>query len=271
MKNPLKKAEYQEKTVRVDEVELPEVSWNEGELKEKAAYYLLAPAPKLNLNIEGNGTYVLLAGEKEFLAAKEGGVSEFNARIYRFTNKEKAVYRLAFSIQEANNDMEAAYLMRRLVEEHKLTQEKIARLTGKSRPAVANTLRLLTLEPEVVGLIESGKLSAGHARALVKVPKDKQYPFALETVQRGCSVRETERAVKAFLTPPEVLQSEKDAKAAAKSAELKALVERARSTLGLKVALIGNDKKGRLYIDYQSAEDLYRFEECLEIVEKFRS
>lgn len=100
--------------------------------------------------------------------------------------------------------MEAAYLMKKLLTEFGWTQDDVAAKIGKSRPAVANTLRLLTLSPEVVGLVECGRLSAGHARALVSVPQDKQYAFAKEALGRGYSVRETERAVKAFLTPPEV-------------------------------------------------------------------
>jgi ParB family chromosome partitioning protein len=150
-----------------------------------------------------------------------------------------------------------------------LTQEDIAALVGISRPAVANTMRLLTLVPEVVGLIESGKISAGHARTLVKVEKEKQYAFACECIARGYSVREMERAVKAYLTPPEILQQEKEAKAAAKSAELKVFVERMRKVFRTKVSLIGNGKKGRVYIDYYSADDLYRFEELLDIIERF--
>jgi ParB family chromosome partitioning protein len=140
---------------------------------------------------------------------------------------------------------------------------------GKSRPNVANTLRLLTLAPEVIGLIESGKLSAGHARTLVKVDKDKQYAFAEEALKRDYSVREMERAVKAYLTPPEVLKQENAAKAAAKSEELKAFVERMRRVYRTKVSLIGNDKKGRIYIDYYSPEDLYRFEEFLDMIENY--
>ena len=157
--------------------------------------------------------------------------------------------------------------MKQLVREHGFTQDDVAALIGRSRPAVANTLRLLTLAPEVVGLVESGRLSAGHARTLVRVPKAQQYAFAEEAIKRGYTVREMERAVKAYLTPPEVLQQEKDAKAAAKSAELKAFVERMRSVFRTKVSLIGNDKKGRIYIDYYSPEDLFRFEEFLDIIE----
>ena len=78
-----------------------------------------------------------------------------------------------------------------------------------------------------------------------------------------------ERAVKAYLTPPEILQRENAAKAAAKSQELKAFVERMRTVYRTKVSLIGNDKKGRIYIDYYSPEDLYRFEELLDMIESY--
>ena len=107
-----------------------------------------------------------------------------------------------------------------------------------------------------------------NARTLVRVPKDKQLAFAQEAIKRGYSVREMERAVKVFLTPPEVMQAEAQAKANAKGAELKAFVERMRSVYRTKVSLIGNDKKGRIYIDYYSPEDLYRFEEFLDIIEQ---
>lgn len=163
--------------------------------------------------------------------------------------------------------IEEAYLQKKLVDRG-YTQEEIALATGKSRSAVANTLRLLTLEGEVLGMIESGELSAGHARALVKVPKEKQYAFAVETVKGGYSVRQTERAVKVFLTPPEVLMAEKNAAATAKSEELRAFVERMRAVFRLKVSLVGNGKKGRVSIDYFSPEDLYRLEECVETIEK---
>jgi ParB family chromosome partitioning protein len=118
-------------------------------------------------------------------------------------------------------------------------------------------------------LVEGGKLSAGHARTLVRVPKEKQLAFAEEAIRKELNVREMERTVKAYLTPPEVLQKENEAKSAAKSAELKAFVERMRAVFRTKVSLIGNDKKGRIYIDYYSAEDLYRFEEFLDMIESF--
>ena len=239
------------------------------ELKTKAAYFMLNGAPTLAVNEKADGRYALLAGDLEYYAATLSGTKQFAVRIYRFSEKKAEAFSLIERLKTENlGAMEEGYLMKRLLEECAFTQDDIAALIGKSRPAVANTLRLLTLEPEVVGLVESGALSAGHARTLVRVPKEKQFSFAEEAIKRGYSVREMERAVKAFLTPPEVLQKENAALAAARSEELKAFVERMRNVFRTKVSLIGNDKKGRIYIDYYSAEDLYRFEELLERLEQ---
>ncbi|MBQ9713945.1 MAG: ParB/RepB/Spo0J family partition protein [Clostridia bacterium] len=245
-------------------------NYDKKELKTRAAYFLLNGVPEFSVNERENGRFKLLAAERDFFAVKTMGATEIEGRIYRFTDGNAEIFSCIEKLKSANlGAMEEAYLMERLVKEFRLTQDDVAALIGKSRPAVANTMRLLTLAPEVVGLIESGKLTAGHARTLVRVPKEKQLAFAEEALRRGYSVREMERTVKAFLTPPEIMQKEKEAKAAAKSAELKAFVERMRAAFRTKVSLIGNDRKGRIYIDYYSAEDLYRFEELLEMIESY--
>ena len=158
--------------------------------------------------------------------------------------------------------------MKRLMEEFSLTQEVLAERLGKSRPAIANTLRLLTLNAEVIGLVREGKLSSGHARTLVTVPSESQAELARECVKNGWSVRDMERAVKQFLNPPEVLAREKEKKNALASAELKYLVERLRGTFKTKVSLIGTDKKGRIYIDYYTRDDLDRISELLDILDR---
>lgn len=260
------------KTISVDDIEseAETSAADETALKKRAAYLLINGVPPLVVNAGADGFFRLLAGASDLLAAKRAGIAEVPARVYRFSERDAEIFALTENLKrDSLGAMEAAYMMKRLISEFGWTQDDISRTIGKSRPAVANTLRLLTLSPEVVGLVESGRLSAGHARALVPVPAEKQYAFAEEAIRRGYSVRETERAVKAFLTPPEVLQSEKAAAAAAKSAELKAFVERMRSVFRTKVSLIGNDKKGRIYIDYYSAEDLWRFEEMLDMIESF--
>ncbi len=254
----------------VIDVDAPMEDFDKKELKTRAAYFLLNGVPEFSVNAAGNGRYKLLAAEKDYYAARATGVTEFSVRVYSFNEKNAEVFSCLERLKtEKLGAMEEAYLMQRLVKDYGFTQDDVAALIGKSRPAVANTLRLLTLAPEVVGLVESGQLSAGHARTLVKVPKEQQLSFANGAIKRGFSVREMERAVKVLLTPPEVLQQEKQAKAAVKSAELKAFVERMRSVFRTKVSLIGNDKKGRIYIDYYSAEDLYRFEEFLDMIESY--
>ncbi len=264
--------DYEKKTVRASLIDTQTTAedWENKELRTRAAYFLLNGTPEFSVNQTEDGRYKLLAAERDFQAAKSMGVTEFEVRVYAFTDKRAETFSLIEKLKAENlGAMEEAYLMKRLVKDHGFTQDDVAALIGRSRPAVANTLRLLTLAPEVVGLVESGRLSAGHARTLVRVPLEQQYAFAESAIKRDYSVREMERAVKAFLTPPEVLQQEKEAKAAAKSAELKAFVERMRSVFRTKVSLIGNDKKGRIYIDYYTPEDLYRFEEFLDMIESF--
>ena len=264
--------DYEKKTLRAGliDADTNAEDWDKKELMSRATYFLLNGTPEFSVNQTENGRYRLLASDKDFYAAKSMGVTEFTVRVYRFTEKNAEIFSCVEKLKnERLTAMEEGYLMQRLVKDYALTQDAVAALIGKSRPAVANTLRLLTLAPEVVGLIESGRLSAGHARTLVKVPQNQQHAFAEEAIKRGYSVREMERAVKAFLTPPEVLQKEKEAKATAKGEELKAFVERMRSVFRTKVSLIGNDKKGRIYIDYYSPEDLYRFEELLDMIESY--
>ena len=245
--------------------------YDKKQLKNRAAYFMLNGTPEFAVNEKEDGRFQLLVNEEDFLAAKLSGALQLSVRIYRFTTQNAELFSLIETLKtEKLPAMEQAYRMKRLTSEFSLTQDDIAALIGISRPAVANTMRLLTLDPAVVGLVESGRLSAGHARTLVRVPQSQQLAFAQEAIKREYNVREMERAVKAFLTPPEVLEQEKQAKNNARAEELKAFIERMRRIYRTKVSLIGNDKKGRIYIDYYSPEDLYRFEEFLEIIERYQ-
>ena len=263
---------YERKSIPVSLIDVDSTldSWDKKLLKTRSAYFMLNGAPEFAVNEKEDGRFRLLAADADFYAAKFSGMKEVTARIYRFSDRNAEIFSIVERLKtEKLGAMDEAYLMKRLSSEFSLTQDDIAALIGVSRPAVANTLRLLTLDGAVVGLIESGKLTAGHARALVRIPKEKQLAFAEEGIKRGYTVREMERTVKAYLTPPEILQKEKEAKAQARGAQLKAFVERMRGVYRTKVSLIGNEKKGRIYIDYYSPEDLYRFEEFLDIIERF--
>lgn len=221
------------------------------------------------LNRNPDGTYMIIAGERRFRAAKRAGLETIPAVVKELSEREIQEISLIENLQREDlNPIEAAYGMKRLMEEYNLTQEVLAERLGKSRPAIANTLRLLTLSEEVIDLVREGKLSSGHARTLVPIPKDKQGEIARECVKEGWSVRDIERTVKQYLNPPEVIARDKEKKNALASAELMHLVERMRGTFKTKVSLIGTDKKGRIYIDYYTRDDLDRICEILDIIDR---
>ncbi len=221
------------------------------------------------VNKEVDGKYMIIAGERRFRAAKIAGIETIPAVVKDYSEREVEEISLIENLQREDlNPIEAAVGMKKLMDDYKLTQEDLASRIGKSRPAIANTLRLLTLTEEVIDLIREGKLSSGHARALVPVPKESQLALAREAIEKGYSVRETERAVKAFMTPPEILKKNKEEQIAQTSFELKHFIERMRTTFGTKVSLIGNEKKGRIYIDYYTADDLDRLSEILDIINR---
>ena len=213
--------------------------------------------------------YMIIAGERRYRAAKMAGLEKVPVIIKDYTDKEIQEISLIENLQREDlNPIEAAYGMKKLMDEFKLTQEVLAERLGKSRPAIANTLRLLTLDDSVITLVREGKLSSGHARTLVPVPREEQASIAAECVKSGWSVREAERAVKQYLNPPEVLARQREQKNAFANAELKHLVERLRQTFKTKVSLIGTEKKGRIYIDYYSRDDLDRISEILDIIDR---
>lgn len=221
------------------------------------------------VNDNHDGTYMIIAGERRFRASKLAGKATIPVVIRNYSEREIKEISLIENLQREDlNPIEAAVAMKQLMVDYKLTQDELAERIGKSRPAVANTLRLLTLSPEVIMLVSEGKLSAGHARTLVPLTPEDQLTFAKDAIKSQSSVRELEKKVRAFNIPPEVLEEKKKKKRALASIELKDLVERLRFAFRTKVSLIGNDKKGRIYIDYYSRDDLDRISEILDIIDK---
>lgn len=209
--------------------------------------------------------YMIIAGERRFRASKLAGLSKIPAIIKTYNERQIKEISLIENLQREDlNPIEAATAMRSLMDDYGLTQEDLADRIGKSRPAVANTLRLLSLAPEVIKLVANGDLSAGHARALIPVPQADQIKIAQSSVKDGCSVRDLEKKVKDYFMPPEE-KAKKKARIEL-SAELKELVSDMQRVLGTKVNAIGNDKKGRIYIDYYTRDDLDRIAEFLELV-----
>lgn len=221
------------------------------------------------VNQPENGKYMIIAGERRYRAAKIAGKRQIPVVVRSYTDREIKEISLIENLQREDlNPIEAANAMKQLMDEYHLTQEELAERIGKSRPAVTNTLRLLSLSPEVIQLVSSGKLSAGHARALVTLPEDAQYKLATDTIKDGLSVRDIERNVRDYFATPEELADKKDKKKQQVSIELKDLIERMRHTFKTKVSLIGNDRKGRIYIDYYNTDDLDRISEIVDLVDK---
>ena len=221
------------------------------------------------VNDNKDGTYMIIAGERRFRACKLAGRATIPVVVRNYNEREIKEISLIENLQREDlNPIEAATAMKQLMVEYRLTQDELAERIGKSRPAVANTLRLLNLCPEVMMMVAEGKLSAGHARTVVPMPAEDQITFARDAIKNQYSVRELEKKVRAYNIPPEVLEERKKKKRALASIELKQLVERMRFTFRTKVSLIGTDVKGRIYIDYYSRDDLDRIAEILDIIDK---
>lgn len=191
------------------------------------------------VNDNGDGSYMIIAGERRFRACKIAGRHTIPVVIRQYSAREIKEISLIENLQREDlNPIEAATAMKQLMVDYKLTQDELAERIGKSRPAIANTLRLLNLCPEVISLVAEGKLSAGHARTIVPMPAEDQIAFAHEAIRSQYSVRELEKKVRAYNIPPEVLDERKKKKRALASIELKQLVERMRFAFRTKVSLI---------------------------------
>ena len=216
-----------------------------------------------------DGKYMIIAGERRYRASRIAGKTKIPVVVRAYDERQIKEISLIENLQREDlNPIEAATAMKQLMDEYHLTQEELAERIGKSRPAVTNTLRLLSLSPEVIPLVAAGKLSAGHARALITLPADAQLKLAQDAIKDGLSVRDIERSVRDYFSTPDELADKKEKKKQQVSIELKDLVERMRHAFKTKVSLIGNDKKGRIYIDYYNTDDLNRISEIVELAEQ---
>lgn len=208
--------------------------------------------------------YMIIAGERRYRASKKAGLMTIPAIVRNYTQQQVKEISLIENLQREDlNPIETANAIKQLMDEYKYTQEEVADRIGKSRPAIANTLRLLTLSQPVIDLVAEGKLSPGHARCLVVVEDaDAQLSLAKNGIDNKVSVREFEKMVKAFLTPKPAKPKQEQ------SIELKDLITRMQRTFSTKVSALGNDRRGRIYIDYYNRDDLDRIVELVTLLEK---
>lgn len=218
------------------------------------------------VNERDDGKYLIIAGERRWRASKIADMESIPAIVKRYTEKQVKELSLIENLQREDlNPVEAARAIKQLMEEYKFTQEMVADRIGKSRPAIANTLRLLSLPQDILAMVEENRLSAGHARCLVAVSDaNVQYKFATMSADNKMSVRDLEKQIRNYLSPKPAKIKER----VEQSIELKELVNEMQRAFSTKVSVIGNDHKGRIYIDYYSRDDLDRICDILELIKK---
>ena len=203
----------------------------------------------------GNGRYQLLAGERRWRAARLAGLTELPVQLKELEDQGVLEVALIENLhREDLNPMEQAGGYRRLMEEFSLTQEEVAARVGRSRPAVANTLRLLSLPKTIQDMVQEGALSEGHGRALVGLDESVSLPLALQACEQGLSVRQLERLASAAAKAGR--EGESPAPEPAKDLYARQLGEALSGRLGRRVQLRPGAKKGRIEIEYYDNQDL---------------
>jgi len=244
----------------------PRKNFDETELQELAdsikTYGIIQPIIAANA---GDGTYIIIAGERRTRAAILAGFETVPAIIRDYTDQKKLEISLIENIQRSDlNPIEEAAAYKNLMDFSNLSQDELAMRMGKNRSTVANALRLLRLPVEIQKSIEEGKVSSGHARALLSVTDTKAREKLYREILAGeVSVREAEK--RASQTNVEK-SGGKGKTAKAKKGhppEIDAMVEKFISKLGTKVTIDGDMNKGKILIEYYSMEDLERLYEIL--------
>ena len=210
-----------------------------------------------------SGYYQIVAGERRWRAARLAGLSEVPVVVIEADDRKAAELAMIENLQREDlNPMEEAAGFQSLVQIYHMTQEEAAEAVGKSRSAVTNALRLLTLCPAVRAMVEDGSLSAGHARALLTLPADVQEQAARSVVAGGLSVRQTEALVKKLTAEKETPADEPADKVDYAAEAQKDLA----SQLGRGVRIVTGRKKGRVELEYYGMDDLNDLLEALALL-----
>ncbi|GAB4257047.1 ParB/RepB/Spo0J family partition protein [Thermincola ferriacetica] len=237
----------------------PRQEFDQEKLEELAAsirqYGIIQPVIVRRLT---NKKYELIAGERRWRAARLAGLDKIPAVIKEVSDREITELALIENIQREDlNPIEEALAYRQLMEEFGLTQEELSKRVGKSRSFIANSVRLLNLPPEAQQMVQTGQLSAGHARALLVIERAiDQANLAKKIVEKNLSVRQIEQLVKK-------ITSEGKKKIPRKRRESESLIvkdieEQMQGKLGTKVRIKHGSKRGMIEIEYYSDDDLQR-------------
>lgn len=216
-----------------------------------AQYGLIQPITVRKLD---TGYYQIIAGERRWRASRLAGLTEVPVRVIEADDRRTAELALVENLQREDlNPIEEAKGYRTLIEEYGLTQEEAAKSVGRSRPAITNAMRLLSLSAPVLEMVEKGTLSAGHARALVPISDEKlQLEAANEVRDKNLSVRRTEQLAARITKAPKAEKPAVDPLDVDYSAEVS---NQLTAVLGRKVRLVDGKKTGRIEIEFYGADD----------------
>lgn len=239
----------------------PRKTFDDETIKELAssisAYGVISP---IIVQPKGSDRYMIIAGERRFRAAKSLGKETIPAIIKNFDDKKIQEIAMIENLQREDlNPVDEALGIKQLMQDYDLTQEEVASTLGKSRSAVANKLRLLNLCREVLLKVKDGKLSEANARHLITLERKFQVYFASKIIKEGWSVKKTEQEIKKVFAPTKQEQTKSQV-----CLELQSLVQSMERVLKTKIHAIGNNNKGRIYIDYFSHDDLDRLVKLIE-------
>lgn len=213
---------------------------------------------------QNGGRYRIVAGERRWRASRAAGLDKVPVIVRDLDVIQQMEIALIENLQREDlNPIEVAQGIRSLMQQCGYTQETVANRLSKSRPAVANLLRLLTLPEEVIELVRQGSLSAGHARVLAGLDDNaRKLALAKETIEQGYSVRQLEALAAATKAEPDKAPAPKPKKTAL-PAELTELENRIRETMGVRATLTGTVKKGKIVLQYYSQDELEHLNDLL--------
>lgn len=212
-----------------------------------------------------SGFYQIIAGERRWRAARIAGLTEAPVVVIEADDKKAMELALIENLQRADlNPIEEALGYQELMGTYEMTQEQAAARVGKSRPAVANALRLLSLSPAVLTLVKNGTLSAGHARALLPVKNEaQQLSLAQKVISLGLSVRQTEALCKKLSKPEAPVRQQPP------QVDYLAECEKELTAgLGRKVKIVSGKRKGHIELEYYGQEDLQQLYDALQTIRK---
>lgn len=218
-------------------------------------YGILQP---IVVKLNKNGFYTIIAGERRWRAARMAKLKEMPAIVKNFDEKSEKEVTLVENLQRENlNAIEEALGIKELIETYGLTQEEVAKKVGKSRSAVANSMRLLHLPEKVKTYLKEDKLSMGHARAILSL-EDEAFMIAVaeKIIKEDFSVRQTEQYIKTVLNEKKVTPHKKEDEELLRY--IKSLESSISSELGTKIKIVHKKNKGKIEIPYSSLEDFDR-------------